>query len=67
MQWSEVDRRATRTVPRQCLSDVGMHKSVEPELPKIMSFGPKKVRVYRARPLKDELAALRKKTNAQYY
>lgn len=29
MMWSEVDRRAKRTVPRQCLSDHGMHKDAE--------------------------------------
>jgi len=28
MQWSDVDRRAKRTKPRQCVSDYGMHKDV---------------------------------------
>ena len=66
-QRSDVDRRARRTVPRQCVSDWGMHKdasdvrftfSVDMKA-RVINVEAKIV--YRARPLKDEIAALQKR------
>lgn len=48
MQRSEIDRRAKRYAPRQCLSDVGMHKDAPPAAVKPV----RKTKTRRFRPLK---------------
>lgn len=61
MMWSEIDRRAKRDSPRQCLSDHGMHKDADaapaPTGRVIYKARPNR-RVFKARSLKDDLAAL---------
>ena len=62
-QHSEIDRRAKRYAPRQCLSDYGMHKDAgskqESFAGKIIYRARPGKRTYRARTLKDDLIALR--------
>lgn len=64
VQRSEIDRRAKHNVPRQCVSDYGMHKdaSATPEPPAgrvIYKARPYTgVQVKRYRPLRDDLAAM---------
>lgn len=37
MRWSEIDKRARRTVPKQCVSDHGMHKDAD----NVVAFKPR--------------------------
>lgn len=52
---SEIDKRAKRTVPRQCVSDYGMHKDAP-------SAHERVAKTRRYAPLKDELRKLQERS-----
>lgn len=70
--WSEVDKRAKRNSPRQCLSDWGMHRDADDyhlsqQEQKVFAKAARRTAriVYRARSVKDEVAALSAKSQRE--